>query len=393
MNSNYISLDTCTWIYIVNGTEPVSHLMFIKEGLENGKIKLILPRMVIKEWNKHKNETVKKGTLKFFKDTINSLKRLSKLIGVESKEPFWSFLVENGKKEDYFKDLLDKFQQKQQQIEDAVKTNIETVDEIFKHKNTIVLEESDNIKLQASELALAKKAPFIKKNSFADAVILLSFITYVKQKRIEGAKFISYNTEDFCEKENGKKPLHPDLKPFFDDTKSEFYKIVGEALNSIQENIVSEETIQLIKERQEEIFDEDYNCEECDGNRDGYGNIVSFWYDTEIDNEYDGTHENHKYNVALTGNCEWCNSLHIKCPKCESVTALSEYHFDEKVECEGGCGLIFYVDTSDDTDYTGERTIKIIDHRIEKCAECGKDFIDVNKIEICDECEKSHNEE
>jgi len=393
MNINYIALDTCTWIYIVNGTEPVSHLLFIKNELEKGNLKLILPRMVIIEWDKHKNETVKKGTLKFFKDTISSLKRLSKLIGAESKESFWLFQNEDEKKEDYFKDLFEKFKKKKNQIEDAVKINIETVEEIFKHKNTIIVEESDKIKLMSSDLALSNKAPFIKKNSFADAVILMSFITYVKKEKIIGAKFISYNTEDFCKKENGRTSLHPDLVPFFNETKSEFYKIVGEALNSIEENIVSVETLQLIKRRQEEIFDEDYTCEECDGNREGYGNIITFWNDTEINNEYDNSHENHKFHTALTGNCEWCNSLHIRCPKCDSVTSLAEYRFDENIECEGGCGLIFYVDTSNDVEYIGEHEIILIDHRVEKCAECGKDFIDLNKTELCDACEKRYNEE
>lgn len=209
-----------------------------------------------------------------------------------------------------------------------------------------------------------------------------------------GAKFISYNTEDFCLKNNGKTTLHPDLTPFFEDTKSEFYKIVGEVLNTIEKNIVSEETLHLIQARQQDFFDDDYACEECDGNRDGYGNIVSYWYETNIINEYDESHENHKYSTAFAGNCEWCNSLHIKCPKCNSITPLSEYRFDEEVECEGGCGIIFYVESDPSHHNIGDYEIKIIDHRIEECSACGEGFIDDGEqTGICKKCNEEYGTE
>ncbi|MBE7635183.1 DUF4935 domain-containing protein [Tenacibaculum finnmarkense genomovar ulcerans] len=389
---NYISLDTCTWIYIVNGTEPVSHLNFIKKELDKGNLRLILPNIVIDEWNRHKNDTVKKGVLIFFKETLHSLKRLSKLVGEELEEPFWAFLSEKKEEGENFKGLISKFESKKEQIEKSIKSNIETVETIFKHSNTIVVEETDIIKLKASDLAISKKAPFIKKNSFADAIIVLSFIEYVKENNIEGAKFISYNTDDFCKKENGKTELHPDLIPFFKDTNSEFYKIVGEVLNTIKENIVSEETLQLIKDRQEDIFKDDHTCEECDGNREGYGNIVTYWDEIDIVNNYDNTHENCKYVSASVGSCEWCSSLHIKCPKCNSVTCLPENNFNENNECEGSCGITYLVDTSEDFEYIGERTIKIIDHRVVKCANCNDDFIDENCIEICEKCEEEYND-
>lgn len=62
-----------------------------------------------------------------------------------------------------------------------------------------------------------------------------------------------------------------------------------------------------------DFFEDDYepdyiNCEECSGNRDGMGNIVNFWSEMELDNEYDNDHENNKYNKVISGNCDWCNS-------------------------------------------------------------------------------------
>lgn len=133
-------------------------------------------------------------------------------------------------------------------------------------------------------------------------------------------------------------------------------------------------------------------CEECSGNKDEMGNGVSFYNNIEITNEYDVKHPNHKYQYAISGNCDWCNTLHIKCPKCDIVNSFSEYKNDQNIECEGGCGLIFNKDTNDDFENIGEFQLKIIDHRKNKCSNCGETFIDKNGGDICDECEEKYNE-
>lgn len=134
-------------------------------------------------------------------------------------------------------------------------------------------------------------------------------------------------------------------------------------------------------------------CEECSGNKDEMGNGVSFYNSIDISNEYDNKHPNHKYKNAISGNCDWCNTLHIKCPKCDCVNSFSEYKNNQNVECEGGCGLIFNKDTNDDFDNLGEYNLQIIDHRKNKCSNCGENFIDKNGVEICEDCEEKYNEE
>ena len=144
----------------------------------------------------------------------------------------------------------------------------------------------------------------------------------------------------------------------------------------------------------EEEFEPDLGtCEVCTGNKDQMGNMVDFYTKIDLVNEYDNTHVNHKYTSVISGNCDWCNSLHIKCAKCGAINAIPESEYDKEIECEGGCGLIYYVDTSDDTDHIGDFELKLIDHRIEKCSACGKDFIDTKMTETCDECEAKYNDE
>lgn len=147
-----------------------------------------------------------------------------------------------------------------------------------------------------------------------------------------------------------------------------------------------------------DFFQDDYDldyatCKECSGNRDEMGNIVKFWDELELENEYDTENKNSKYNKVVSGNCEWCNSLHIRCPKCDSINSLPEVEFNEQKECEGGCGLIFLVDASYDHDQIREISLRLIDHRKEMCQSCGEEFINSNSSDMCNECEKKYGEE
>lgn len=132
-----------------------------------------------------------------------------------------------------------------------------------------------------------------------------------------------------------------------------------------------------------------YQCHVCDGNSDNVGNYVDFYDKLPLDNEYDSTSPNHKYQFVYAGNCQWCNTLHIKCPRCKARTEISENN--EDIECEGGCGLTFRKETSNSPDDYDDFTLKLIDHRKIKCSSCGNLFLDNNKIGVCEECDLRFN--
>lgn len=132
-----------------------------------------------------------------------------------------------------------------------------------------------------------------------------------------------------------------------------------------------------------------YQCHICDGNNDNVGNYVDFYDKLPLDNEYDVSSPNHKYKFARAGSCQWCNTLHIKCPRCESITAISES--DEDIECEGGCGLTFRKEMGDTPDDYESFTLKLIDHRKVKCASCGDFFVDHSNIGVCEKCDLKFN--
>ncbi len=196
---HYITLDTNTWIYLANGTEPVRLLKYIKQEVDKGNITILLPEIISKEWEAHKDKTVRQWSIKHFNDVTEAMKVILKLLGDRGERDTLRFLFEERDEKDYFKDFIDIFKKKKKEIEDAISDNINLIDSLFKTKCTVI-EIKDEVYVKSGQFALEKKAPFKFKNSFADALIVFSFLDYVKSNSIQNAMFITYNTDDFCEK-------------------------------------------------------------------------------------------------------------------------------------------------------------------------------------------------
>lgn len=407
---HYIALDTCTWIYLANGTEPVKLLDFIFDESRKGNIAIIVPKIVIDEWEKNKIDTVEKGTIKHFKQVLEELDRVSRLLGKKGERPKFSFLIDEENQNEYFEEVIEKIKSSREDVKSAIQENINKIDEIFKTQSTIIIEIEDKIRLLAAEHAIEKKAPFKEKNSFADALILFSFIDFVTQNNIEGASFISYNTKDFCERSGGKKHLHPDLKPYFEESKSNFYMTVWKVLNTIKEDIITQEEIELVEQMQldaEREKDIEY-CEICSEIHNRPSEIY-FGEPIEIFNErkYDQVNPNQielafakempkkipeeKISTIQIAGCDYCSTEHFKCQKCNTVNAVWEHEYDTRKECEG-CGLPYFIDTSNDYEGIGEGyEYKIIKDYLD-CEKCGEQFEDdLINTGLCQKCEDEYS--
>lgn len=397
MKVNYISLDTCTWIYLANGTEPVKFLDFILQESQKGNIKIIVPEIVIKEWEKNKDNAVKGFVEKQLKKIIDELNRVSKLLGVRGERPLLSpFGNEEEDEKDYFNEIIEKIKNKREYVKSAVQDNIAKIDKIF--NSAIVIEIKDSIVLHAGEYALSKKAPFKEKNSFADALILFSFIDYVEQNQIEGAKFISYNTDDFCEKKEKEKHLHSDLKPHFTRSKSEFFKIVGRALKTIKDDIATKEELEQIEhdaayEFELEMANVEY-CEACFKQEIYWDDPIEIPTELKLD-EIDDSQMEFAFaedmpktktekiisKIQIT-NCSYCGTEHFKCQRCETTNTPSWY--GGKTICEG-CGLAYFVKTSGDG--SGDIEYRIIKDYL-SCINCGREYENngLNDSKMCSSC-------
>lgn len=403
---HYIALDTCTWIYLANGTEPVKLLDFIFEESRKGNIAIIVPEVVIEEWERNKIDTVEKGAIKHFKQVIEQLKRISRLLGKKGERPKFSFLIDEEDETEYFEEVIEKIKSKREVVKAAIQENINKIDEIFKNPSTIIIEIEDKIKLLAGKHAIEKKAPFKGKNSFADALILFSFIDFVTQNNIEGASFVTYNTQDFCEKSGGEKYLHPDLEPYFTESKSKFYLIVAEVLNTIKEDIITKEELEWVKQMQldaEREKDVEY-CQVCSEiharpSELYFGNPVEILNERKFDpNQMElafakGMPKKTPEEIISTiqvANCSYCGTEHFKCQKCNTVNAVWGQEYDTRKECEG-CGLPYFIDTSNDYENIGEGyEYRIIEGYLD-CEQCGELFEDdlINRG-LCQSCEDEY---
>ena len=90
-----------------------------------------------------------------------------------------------------------------------------------------------------------------------------------------------------------------------------------------------------------------YVCHECSGNKDDIGNYVDFTYEIKLDNGCNKSDQSTIFPLVSAGNCQWCNTLHIECPQCRAITSLID---DDKIECQGGCGLIFIKESENTSD-------------------------------------------
>ncbi|MGJ7027458.1 PIN domain-containing protein [Petrimonas sulfuriphila] len=406
---HYIALDTNTWVYLANGMEPVRLLHYLKNEVENGNIRIILPDIVSNEWEVHKEKSVRQGSLKHFNDIKEALDRLRKLLGEKGEKGFLSFLLNEDDKKEYFEDFFKSFKQKKKEIEDAVNENIKLVDDLFKN-HAVKIDIKDNIYKKAGLFALGKKAPFKMKNSFADALILFSYLDFLVTEDIEDAIFVTYNTDDFCEKKEGKKILHPDLIDEFNHAKCKFYKIVGEAINTIEKDIVSMEELELIEEMQNERARNDNPefCELCQDNNNEYHEIIFDnpveLIDERIKNRYDPNQlelafgDNFVKKIISeppttieVGYCDWCNTEHFICIDCGKLNALWQGDYNENIECQG-CGLTYFVKITTDRKGMIEDKVYIIPKKTLICEKCGGEFEEDQMIEnICIECENEYS--
>ncbi|QRY55895.1 PIN-like domain-containing protein [Sphingobacterium siyangense] len=138
--------------------------------------------------------------------------------------------------------------------------------------------------------------------------------------------------------------------------------------------------------------DELVTCEECDGNRENTGNYVHNWHKSSIENEFPSNHPDGKYSKVISGSCDWCNTLHIRCPKCHELNSFPDAEADMRKECMGGCRLVFILESDNNFDAMPSNTLKIVDPRLVPCESCGEEFIDVHQTSICQMCEEKYNE-
>ena len=227
---HYLVIDTCVWIDLCKNFTDVGDK--ICELIEQEKVRLILPQIVVDEWNRHKDSKVIDPKQSAISNQIKQARKISHHL--------------RGREAEEFKRILDKFRERRDEVESLILQDVSAVENLFNHPSTIKPPITENVKSQAVEFALAKKAPFGNKNSMADALILFSSISYVKGDSLTNCIFVSSNTRDFSSPNTPQ--IHEDLKDMFDELGISYFISIGQAINEIETNLISDERIREIEE-------------------------------------------------------------------------------------------------------------------------------------------------
>ncbi len=395
---NYICIDTNAWIYVANGTEPRKFLTYIDEELSKGNLTVLLPEIVKTEWeaDKYKDSD---GT-----HVYNAIKEnLDKIMRLSDRSSTLSFLLPHetsASEDDFFKKLDKTLKEKKEDISKAIKENIELIDKIFRSSNCIILTISDEVKLKAGTFALEKKAPFKNVNSFADALILFSFIEHVFENGIKNAMFVTYNKDDFGEKDKAKYRLAKDLIPEFEATESRFYFKLADALKVLKADIATLAEMRLIELSIDEADLE--MCGPCEEN--GYPRLVEMSIVPELLDlrkikrnsepslpEFDfkdiETETLKKLDIRL-GCCNNCGTYLFECIKCGSLNEVILEMFNDEFQCNWCDSHYLFEQEYDRSSIPGEMNISILSIT-EQCQMCPNKFEpDVSGTNICPECEE-----
>jgi rRNA-processing protein FCF1 len=198
-----------------------------------GRIKLIIPEQVKKEWDKHrtiKNDQYQNSAIKAIEkhrelanhiQDANEKKQLLEQIEKLKKMASRKYRYTHGLRA----------RQLDQYISDEVKT--------------IIPKRNQNVDKIVVDLALTKEAPFFgpddrnlvdksKKNQMADAVLFFTAYEYVKDNNFNYEKvfFITVNKEDFCPKGNNS-ILHPNLQSYADKVGLTYFNNLERMLNEV----------------------------------------------------------------------------------------------------------------------------------------------------------------
>jgi predicted helicase len=93
-------------------------------------------------------------------------------------------------------------------------------------------------------------------------------------------------------------------------------------------------------------------CQLCDPGPDSVAFID--WY------SYNCIAESETLDRIVVGRCDRCNGIHIKCKNCNAITAIYESAYDKIIDCDGGCGLQFKIETTYDHDDVSTDRIEIV---------------------------------
>jgi hypothetical protein len=229
----HLLIDTSVWLAFAKDYRQLPILDALSAMIEAGQLALILPRVVVDEFERNKERVI-----------ADSKRRLSshfKLV----REAMLKFAPDAALGQ--LNDVDHRIATSGEAINDA----IEIIERLF--ATTTQIEPTDAVKVRAADRAIMKVAPFHRQRNGMDDAILIEIYIDALAGQTSGDDvygFITHNIHDFSERGGDTRLPHADLAPLFDGVASRYATSLGPLLGEYAEGLLEEVR-----------FDREYNRE------------------------------------------------------------------------------------------------------------------------------------
>jgi PIN domain-containing protein len=220
-------VDTCVWLDVAKDHRQENTLSVLEELIRLGEAALIVPTVVLAEFERHKARIVDESR----RSLSGVFKRVKEAVDRFGDPKTKVSILQHLNEVDHQIPLKG----------EAAARSVVRVEKLL--SAAVPLPASDAIKLRAAERALASKAPFHRqRNGMGDSIIIETYAECLASERGRGIRFgfVTHNTNDFSDPAGDVRWPHPDLQHLFSKIRSVYFINLAEALKRLRPAMVTE---------------------------------------------------------------------------------------------------------------------------------------------------------
>lgn len=224
---NKILLDTDVWLDLAKDYRKAPVLTALGNLVGTGAVELILPEIVIDEFRRNRDRVVEHSR----RSLCSHIRRVREAMAEFGDEERRSSAIAQ----------LDHVDHKVAVSGDVSRDRLEAIESVMATSPVTVA--SDKARLNATERALSKLAPFHRaKNSMADAILVEIFAEMVQAQCEPGTQFffVTLNTKDFSQQHGDRRLPHEDLEPMFRAKNCTYATSIVEVIKELDSELLSE---------------------------------------------------------------------------------------------------------------------------------------------------------
>lgn len=204
----YLAIDTDVWLHLATVGYDKEHNPFdeLCYWLDTGEVGLIIPDHIIVEWERNKESTI----AKIQTSIASSVAQLKNIPALQDREFLQSVFSSDN-------------------FAASARIRVSRIDEILA-KYVLIAPLTENAQKEAIHRTLNRLAPSHKKDSFSDAVNVISVIDFVRDNTLSSVIFVTKNYKDYSAISD-KQTVHADLKMLFDEVALSYAPEVDDLFN------------------------------------------------------------------------------------------------------------------------------------------------------------------